>query len=162
MIAALTASLVTFAPAMAQTIDSIPLSTRIRADVFTSETSFGRPRVQPLVGMLAGVRDRELLIVVRPGADTVHLPRSSVREVFTSRGLQPRLVAALQRALVPALASAAVRALYLNLYRGKGDPRPRDGALQAAAASGSVAAVLGFIMPRERWRRVPAADDPNP
>jgi hypothetical protein len=76
--------------------------------------------------------------------------------------MQPRLVAALQRALVPALASAAIRALYLNLYRGKGDPRPRDGALQAAAASGSVAAVLGFIMPRERWQRVPAPAVPDP
>jgi hypothetical protein len=154
--AAICAALLTApAAASAQLLDSIPLNTRIRADVFTSETLRGRPRVQPLVGMLAGVRDRELLLVVRTGGDTLHLPRSSVNEVFISRGKEPRLLAALQRAVLPAVASAAFRAIYLNLYRKDRDPTPTTGALQAAAASGSVAAMLGFMSPRERWHRVP-------
>jgi AraC family transcriptional regulator, transcriptional activator FtrA len=143
------------AAASAQSIDSLAAGTRIRADVFTPDTSrVRRIFAQPVAGALVGVSGDTLLLAVRDGADPLRIPRSALRDVYVSRGRPGRVASALRSAVVPALAGGAFRGLAGSMRRRDGDPSPGRAALTGAAVSAAVAGVKGAVFPKERWQRL--------
>jgi putative intracellular protease/amidase len=148
-----------------QSIDSVPAGTRVRADVFTADTSrVRRVFAQPVAGTLVGVRGDTLLLALRAGADPLRIPRSALRDVYVSRGRPGRVSSALRSAVVPALVGGALRGLAASVRRGDSDPSPGRAALSGAALSAAFAGVKGAVFPKERWRRLAlpagAAADP--
>jgi AraC family transcriptional regulator, transcriptional activator FtrA len=139
----------------AQSVQVGPTSTRIRIDVHTGErTLLRRPKTQALSGTLVATRGDTLLLAVQPGADPVRVPRSSIHDLYVSRGTPNRLESAVRRATMPTLVSAAATALSLSVRQRAGDPSPARGALSAAASAAVLSGALGLISPKERWQRV--------
>jgi hypothetical protein len=143
-----------------QALDSVPAGTRVRADVFTVDTSrVRRIFAQPVAGALVGLRGDTLLLAVREGADPLRIPRSALRDVYVSRGRPGRVASALRRAVVPALAGGAFRGLTASVRRRDGDPSPGRAALAGAASGAAFAGVMGAVFPKERWRRLTLPTD---
>ena len=141
--------------ARGQPIDSVPAGARVRADVFTTDTSrVRRIFAQPVAGTLVGVRGDTLLLAVRDGVAPLRIPRSALRDVHVSRGRPGRVSSALRSAVVPALAGGALRGLAASVRRRDGDPGPGQAALAGAAVSAALAGVKGAVFPRERWHRL--------
>lgn len=142
--------------ARAQTADSLPIHGRVRVDLHGTERSLlRRPISQPIAGTLLGIRGDTLLLSVGTPAEPLRVPHASIAAFHVSRGRPHRLESALRRALVPTLASAALSALRASLHPGSGDPSPGDAAWTAARRTLVVTAGIGFLFPRERWRRTP-------
>ena len=136
-----------------QSRDSISANTRLRIDFPTGERSrFGRERSQSVVGVLEAVRADTLLLVVRPGAIPLRIPRAAVRKLYVSGGRPPRWRAALDGALLPALISSALSAAGASIHRKEGDPSPGQMAVSSAAWVAASGALLGAWSPKERWR----------
>jgi hypothetical protein len=155
------ASLFTLAPPVirAQSLDSISANTRVRIDFPTGERSrFRRERAQSVVGALEEVRGDTVLLVVRPGAVPLRIPRAAIRTLYISRGRPPRWRGALDGALVPALITAALSAAGASINRRENDPSPAQMAASSAAWVGASGALLGAWSPKERWRAVPQLD----
>ena len=151
--------LVVLAPAAAraQPVDSIPIGTRIRADLHTAHVSrIRRIFAQPVAGQLVGVRGDTVLLSVSAGADAVHIPRSALRDLHVSRGRPGRLASAMRSAAVPALVSGALGGLSVAVRRREGDPSVGRAALTSAASTAAIAAVMGAAFPKERWLRLRA------
>ncbi|HUQ81349.1 MAG TPA: hypothetical protein VM076_09440 [Gemmatimonadaceae bacterium] len=143
----------------AQSRDSISASTRVRIDFPTRERPrFRREHVQSVVGALDGVHADTLLVVVRPGAAPLRIPRAAVGTLYVSRGRPPRWRSALDWAVVPALITAALSAAGASVRRKEGDPSPRQMGASSAAWVGATGALLGAWSPKERWRAVPRPD----
>jgi hypothetical protein len=150
-----------------QALDAVVPNTRIRVDLPAADRSrFGRGRAQRVVGTLAAVRADTVLLVVRPGADPVRLPRASIRGAYISRGRPPRWQAALRGAIAPAAIGAALSALTTTIHRKDGDPTPAQAAGSSAAWGALSGAVLGAWSPKEHWHRlslpVPSAPASQP
>lgn len=153
--AALAVAVLAPAAARGQSIDALPVGTRIRADVHTAHASrVRRILAQPIAGRLVGVRGDTLLLSVRDGADALLIPRSALRDVHVSRGRPGRLASALRSAVVPALAGGALRGVAVAVRPRDGDPSVGRAALSGAASSAAVAALMGAAFPKERWRRL--------
>ena len=111
---------------------------------------------QLLRGTVSAV-ENDLLHVTIPGADgTLAIPRASIRRLEVSRGAPSRAISAFERAVTLGLFSALWTAIYND--PDDDDWRSYDTDWRAAghgaivgAASG---AVIGFLIPTERWRRV--------
>jgi putative intracellular protease/amidase len=141
--------------ARAQSVDSLAASTRIRLDVRAGErTLFGRARTQSLTGSLGAIRGDTILLVVTSSAEPLRVPRSAIRDVHASRGVPNRFEAAVRRAVLPTLASAAFTAVSLNVRRRDGDASPSRGALAAAGSTAAISGALGFLHPQERWQKI--------
>jgi len=139
-----------------QSLDSIPANTRVRIDLPGADRSrYHRERPQSIVGMLETVRADTLLLVVRPGAVPLRVPRTAVRALYVSRGRPPRWRAALQEAVFPALITAGLSAAGASINRKEGQPGPAQAAISGAAWVGGSSAVLGAWSPKERWRLIP-------
>lgn len=142
-----------------QSLDSIGASTRVRIDFPTGERSrFRRERAQSVTGTLEGVRADTLLLVVRPGAVPLRIPRAAMHTLYVSGGRPPRWRAALDGALLPALITAALSVAGASIHRREGDPSPAQMAVSSAAWAGASGALLGAWSPKERWRAVPRLD----
>lgn len=150
-------------PAAAQSSAAdLPGGTRVRV----AEQTTGR-----LVGTVTEVRGDTLLVLARGEVHAV--PISSIRTIQVSRGRPPRLASALEGGaiglLTGAIGGAALLAIPSLLVPDACD-REGDGVLcfstaewalvgvaigaPLGAASG---ALVGFLSPRERWRRVERA-----
>lgn len=154
-------SLLASAPtiARAQPLASLSADTRIRIDLPTADRSrFHRERLQSVVGTLETARGDTLLLVVRPGAVPLRIPRAEVRKLYVSGGRPPRWRAALDGALLPALITSALSAAGASIRRKEGDPSPGQVAVSSAAWVAASGALLGAWSPKERWRRISRPD----
>lgn len=143
-----------------QSPGAISANTRVRIDLSTTEqrSRFRRERPQSVVGTLEAVRADTLLLIVRPGAAPLHIPRAAMRTVYVSEGHPARWRAALNGALLPALIAGALSAAGASIHRKPGDPSPAQMAASSAAWAGASGAVLGAWSPKERWRAVSPLD----
>jgi hypothetical protein len=139
----------------AQSLTTIPANARIRVDLPVERQRFHRERAQSVVGTLEEVRSDTLLIVVRPGAAALRVPRTSVSRMYVSGGHPPRWRAALDGALLPALITGALSAAGAAIHHKEGDPSPAEMAVSAAAWAGASGALIGAWSPKERWRALP-------
>jgi hypothetical protein len=154
-------SLVLSVPVVAggQSLDPIPASARVRIDFPTTDRSrFHRERVQSVVGNVETIRADTLLLVIRPGAVPLRIPRSAVRNLYVSAGRPPRWRAALEGAVRPALIAAALGAAGASIHRKEGDPSPAQMAASSAAWAGATGAIVGAWSPKERWRPISLQD----
>ena len=148
------------AAARAQALDAVAPSARIRVDLLTADRSpFGRARTQSVVGTLAALHADTVLLVVRPGADPLRVPRTAIRGASVSHGRLPRWRSALRSAVAPALIGAALGAVTAGIRRKAGDPTPGQAAAAGAAWGALSGAAHGAWSPKERWQRLslPAA-----
>jgi len=140
----------------AQSPGSIPLHSRVRIDLPTTERSrFHRERGQSVVGTLEDVREDTVLLAVHPGAIALRIPRAAVRNLYVSGGYPSRWRAAMDGALFPALITAAVTAAGTSINRKDSGPSPAQAAASSAAWAGASAALLSAWSPRERWHPIP-------
>jgi hypothetical protein len=143
----------------AQSLGAIPMHSRVRVDLPTTERSrFHRDRGQSVVGTLEDVRDDTVLLAVHPGAIALRIPRAAVRNLYVSGGHPSRWRAALDAALFPALITAAVTAAGTSINRKDSGPSPAQAAASSAAWAGASAALLGAWSPRERWHPISLQD----
>jgi hypothetical protein len=157
VVVGLLASVPTFAGG--QSPDAISANTRVRIDLSTTERSrFGRERAQSVVGTLEAVRGDTLLLIVRPDAAPLRIPRGAMRTVYVSDGHPARWRAALNGALLPALIAGMLSAAGASIHPKQGDPSPAQMAASSAAWAGASGALLGAWSPKERWRAVPRLD----
>ena len=145
--------------ARTQSLDSLSANARIRIDLPTGDRPrFRRERVQSVVGTLEAVRTDTLLLVVRPGAVPLRVPREAIRKLYVSGGRPSRLRAALEGAVVPALVAAAISGASASIHRKESDPTPGQMAASSAAWAAASGAVFGAWSPKERWRPITQPD----
>ena len=142
-----------------QSLDSIAPNARVRIDLPTADRlRFHRERTQSVIGMLETVRADTLLLVVRPGAMPLRIPRAAVRRVYLSGGRPPRWRAALEGALLPALVAGAISGVAANIHRDPGQPSPGQIAASSAAWAAASGAFFGAWSPKERWHLISRTD----
>lgn len=112
-------------------------------------------RRQLLRATVTEVQNDQLLLTVPGAQGTITVPRGSIRRLDVSRG-QSRLASALERAVGFAIAGAIGAAI-------ENDPASREwpaynrdwrAAEEGAKWGAAIGAVVGFVLPTERWRRV--------
>lgn len=142
-----------------QSLDSIRPNARVRIELPAAERGrFRRDHPQSVVGTLEAVRADTLLLVVRPGAVPLRLPRAAVQSISISRGRPPRWRAALDEAVFPALITAALSAAGASIHRKAGQPSPAQAAISSAAWVGGSSALFGAWSPKERWHVISQPD----
>jgi hypothetical protein len=151
--------LVAFIPivANAQFPESVQSGTRVR--VWVPEASMqeqGPWRRQLLRGTVASVTADTLRLSVPATEGTLAVPRQSIRRLDISRGRPSRAVSAIERAFAFAVVGAISVALDNDPHGSDWPHYSRDwrAAEEGAKWGAAFGAVVGFILPIERWRRV--------
>lgn len=141
--------------AVAQFPAEVQPGTRVRVWIpETDRQEQGPYRRQLLRGTVESV-DGTLRLRIPGATSSLAIPRSSVRRLDVSRGVS-RGASMVEGAIGGAIGGAITFAL-LNDPRRSGGPHYRTdwrAAGVGAAWGGGLGAVLGFIWPHERWRRV--------
>lgn len=138
--------------AVAQASDTIPVQSRVRIDFVASRHSRFRHGVtQSVIGTTSDLQKDTLLLTIRPGAEPIRVPRSSINGAYLSRGRMPRWEAGIRGAIIPAVVGAALSAAAAGIRRRPGDPTPAQSALSSAVWGGLSGAALGAWSPQERW-----------
>ena len=130
--------------------------TRVRVWIpETARQEEGPNRRQLLRGTVESVDGGNLRLRIPGAANSLAIPRASVRRLDLSRGVS-RGESMVERAVGGAIGGAVAFAL-LNDPRRSGGPHYRTdwrAAGVGAAWGGGFGAVVGLIWPHERWRRV--------
>ena len=116
-------------------------------------------RRQQLRGVVASVTPDTLRVTVPGMEGTLAVARQSIRRLDVSRGRPSRAASAIERAFGGAIVGAISVALD-NDPRGSEWPHySRDwrAAEEGAKWGAAIGAVIGFVLPTERWRRVKLA-----
>jgi hypothetical protein len=141
--------------AIAQFPAEVQPGTRVRVWIpETNRQQEGPYRRQLLRGTVESV-DGGLRLRIPGATGSLAIPRASVRRLDVSRGVS-RGASMVERAVGGALGGAVAYAV-LNDPRRRGGPHYRTdwrAAGVGAAWGGGVGAVVGFVWPSERWRRV--------
>jgi hypothetical protein len=141
--------------ALAQFPDRVQSGARVRVwvpDAYPQDQ--GPWRRQQLRGTVAELSGDTLRLSV-PGTDgTLAVPRASIRRLDVSKGKPSRAATAFERAVTFALVGAVTFGIDHELT-GPNDSGVdwREARLGAAWGAG-IGAVVGFVWPTERWRRV--------
>lgn len=139
----------------AQAPDPGQREVRVRVEFTSAEPpSFWRRGVQSMIGTTVPNTGDTLLLMLRPDAGPIRIPRASIRELYVSQGRRTRWASAVRGAIAPALIGAALSAAATTIHRKVGDPGPGRAALTSAIWGGASGAVLGAWSPEERWRRL--------
>lgn len=112
-------------------------------------------RRQQLRGIVSTVQDGALAITV-PGTEGVlTIPRSSIRQLDVSLG-RSRAASAVERAIGFAIGGAIGAALENDPSSSEWPHYKRDwrAAEEGAKWGAAIGAVVGFVFPYERWRRI--------
>ena len=140
----------------AQVHPDVQVGTRVR--VWLPEThrqDEGPEHRQLLRGTVESVVSDTIHIMIPSAIGTVAIPRNSMRRLEISHGIsRPESMA--ERAIGGALGGAVTWAL-LNDPRRSGGPHYRTdwrAAGVGAAWGAGIGAIVGFIIPHERWHRV--------
>ena len=97
----------------------------------------------------------DTLFVRIPGTmGDLSIPRSSIREVFRSRGVPSRPVSGFRRAIGIGLLTGIYTGLTYGQVSDWGASDRTDAAMRGAAFGAIVGFMHGFLMPTERWKRV--------
>lgn len=113
-------------------------------------------RRQQLRGTVASVSPDTLRVTV-PGTDgTLAVARRSIRRLDISRGRPSRAASAIERAFAGAIVGAISVAINNDPRGSKWPNYSRDwrAAEEGAKWGAAFGAVVGFILPTERWRRI--------
>jgi hypothetical protein len=148
--------LATPAIAIAQFPDAVQRGTRVRVWVPEPTRQEEGPYRRQLVRGTVESVDADMLRLRVPGTiGSVAIPRTSVRRLDVSRGVS-RGASAFERAAGGALGGAITFALMNDPKRTGGPHYKRDWRAAGVGASwgAGIGAVVGFIWPHERWRRV--------
>ena len=156
---ALAPFLLAFIPglASAQFPEAVQTGTRIRVWVPEPYLQEQGPwRRQQLRGIVASVTADTLHLSV-PGTDgTLAVARQSIRRLDISRGRPSRVASAVERAFAGAIVGAISVALNNDPRGSKWPNYGRDwrAAEEGAKWGAGIGAVMGLVLPTERWRRV--------
>lgn len=113
-------------------------------------------RRQRLRGTVASVTPDTLHVSV-PGTDgTLAVARESIRRLDVSRGRPSRVASAFERAFAGAIVGAISVALDNDPHGSEWPNYSREwrAAEEGAKWGAAIGAVIGFVLPTERWRRV--------
>jgi hypothetical protein len=143
--------------ANAQFPERVQRGTRIRVWIPEVHVQAQGPwRRQQLRGTVMSVTPDTLRMSV-PGTDgTLAVARQSIRRLDISRGRPSRAASAIERAFAGAIVGAISVALD-NDPRGSEWPhysREWRAAEEGAKWGAAIGAIMGFVLPTERWRRV--------
>jgi hypothetical protein len=152
--------LVAFLPvlATAQFPETVQSGARIRVWVPEPYMQEQGPwRRQQLRGTVSSVTPDTLHVSV-PGTDgTLAIARQSIRRLDISRGRPSRAASAIERAFAGAIVGAITVALDNDPHGSEWPNYSREwrAAEEGAKWGAAIGAVIGFVLPTERWRRVP-------
>jgi len=139
----------------AQAVDSVRRTMRVRVEFASTErSSFGRSRVQSMIGTTVPTVGDTILLMTRPDAEPIRITRASIRDVYVSQGRMSWWTSAMRGAVAPALIGAALSAAATSIHRKAGDPSAGQAALTSAMWGGASGAALGAWSPEERWHRL--------
>jgi hypothetical protein len=139
----------------AQALDPGQREVRVRVEFAPAERPrFWRRSVQSMIGTTLPNAGDTLLLMLRPDAGPIRIPRASIRELYVSQGRRTRWVSAIRGVIAPALIGAALSAAATTIHRKAGDPGPGQAALTSALWGGASGAALGAWSPEERWHRL--------
>ena len=146
-------------PAVAQFPAEVVTGARVRIVVPDSVRQEPlMPRRQQLLAVVAGIGDDTLYVAVPYSTGTFAVPRANVRQLSISRGVPSRGESALRRGLELAVTGA----LTFWVTHQFDDEGSFDSGGQAAAIGAGVGfgagALLGAVLPSERWRRLRLRD----
>lgn len=148
---------VTSALAQAQFPEGVQSGMRIRVSVPEPYMQEQGPwRRQQLRGTVAALTTDTLHLAVPGTHGTLAVPRQSIRRLDISRGRPSRVASAFERAFAGAIIGA-ITVVLDNDPRGSEWPhfsREWRAAEEGAKWGAAFGAVLGFVLPTERWRRV--------
>jgi hypothetical protein len=150
---------VAFIPSLAnaQFTDRVQNGTRVRVWIPEAYLQENGPwRRQQLRGTVASVTTDTLRLAV-PGTDgTLAVARSSIRRLDVSLGRPARAASAIERAFAGAIVGAISVALDNNPQSSEWPNYSSDwrAAEKGAKWGAAIGAVVGFVLPTERWRRV--------
>jgi hypothetical protein len=143
--------------ANAQFPERVQSGTRVRVwipEVYLQEQ--GPWRRQQLRGTVASVTADTLRLSV-PGTDgTIAVARQSIRRLDISRGRPSRTASAIDRAFAGAMVGAISVALNNDPDGSEWPNYSREwrAAEEGAKWGAAIGAIMGFVLPTERWRRV--------
>jgi hypothetical protein len=147
---------VALTPVGAQFPDRVQPGVRVRVWLPEPYMQENTPwRRQLLRATVSEVQNDQLRLIV-PGTDgTITVPRSSIRRLDVSRG-QSRVASAFERAVGGAIVGAIGAALENDPDSNEWPNYKRDWrAAEVGAIWGAgIGAIIGFVLPTERWRRV--------
>lgn len=143
-------------PAAAQFPERVQPGVRVRVWLPEAQQQEGGPRRRQL--LRATVRDvgRDTLLLGVPGTTgSLSVARADLRRLDVSRGTS-RVASAFERAVGFAIAGAISTALENDPRGSKWPNYNRDwrAAEEGAKWGAALGAVVGFVFPTERWRRV--------
>ena len=155
---ALSTLLVAFLPGIASAqLPELQHGTRVRVWVPEPYMQEQGPWLrQQLRGTVASVTPDTLRVSV-PGMDgTLAVARQSIRRLDVSRGRPSRVASAIERAFGFAIVGAISVALENDPHSSEWPNYSRDwrAAEEGAKWGAAFGAVVGFVLPTERWRRV--------
>ena len=143
--------------ANAQFPEPVQSGTRVRAWIPEPYLQDQGPwRRQQLRGTVSSVTPDTLRLSV-PGTDgTLAVARQSIRRLDISRGRPSRAASAIERAFAGAVVGAITVALRNDPHGSEWPHYSREwrAAEEGAKWGAAIGAVVGFILPTERWRRV--------
>jgi hypothetical protein len=147
-----------FIPALAQSQFPERVQAGVRVRVWLPEAHMqeqGPWRRQQLRATVAGVSTDTLRLTVPGTAGTLAVPRAAVRRLDVSQGVS-RGASAVERAIGFAIAGAIGAAVENDptSSRWPNYNRTWRAAEEGAKWGAAVGAVVGFVLPTERWRRV--------
>ncbi len=143
-------------PAAAQFPESVQPSARVRVWLPEAQQQENGPwRRQQLRATVAGVGNDTLRLTVPGTAGTLAVARADISRLDVSRGTS-RVASAFERALGFAVAGAMSTALRNNPGGSRWPSYDRDwrAAGEGAKWGAALGAVIGFVLPTERWGRV--------
>lgn len=140
----------------AQFPERVQTGVRVRVWLPEPQPQENTPRRRQLLrGTVAGIENDVLRLSVPGTEGTLMVPRSSIRRLDVSRGTS-RGASALERAIGGAIVGAIGAALENDPKGSEWPAYKRDwrAAEEGAKWGAAVGAVVGFVLPTERWRRV--------
>ena len=143
--------------AAAQFPDRVQTGVRVRVWIPEQYQQDKGPWRRQLVRATVSGTDGGVLRLTIPGAEgTLSIPRSAIRRLDVSKGPPSRVASAFERALGGAVVGAITAALQNDPGSTEWPAYNRDWrAAEEGAKWGAVfGAVVGFVFPTERWRRV--------
>lgn len=143
--------------AHAQSLTDVPTGARVRVWLPETFRQWDGPAKRQLLRGYVERAEADTLRVTVPGTSGVlAVPRASIRKLEVSRGWPSRPASAVERAVSGAIGGAVTLAV-LNDPRRSNWPHYRTdwrAAGVGAAWGGGIGAVVGFLLPTERWRRI--------
>jgi hypothetical protein len=107
-----------------------------------------------LRGRVTAVASDTLYLAITDSVGPLAIPRALIQRLEVSRGVPSRGLSAFQQGLVSGAVGVLTGLVAFGLSDEPGDADAGDVALVYGGISFGVGAIIGALVPRERWRRV--------